>query len=245
MRCLRPIITRSGFWRSAGTSSREGTANDVPAHGHRPRGAVDAVGEPGLGREGGMKADYPGAIVVPAKACWRCERVLPLDSFSPRNTRCKQCSAEMVREWRLANPAKRAAQKKRWYSRHRVDILGQAALRRDDAGRREAACQTSRKWRTRHPGYASRAAMDWKRLHPDRVAVYGGRRRARLRGDLSGKQWEAILSAHCGACVYCGTVEDVGQDHIVALARGGEHTATNVVPACGLCNSRKGTKPWP
>jgi 5-methylcytosine-specific restriction endonuclease McrA len=33
-------------------------------------------------------------------------------------------------------------------------------------------------------------------------------------------------------------------DHVVALAVGGRHDPANVVPACGPCNSSKGTADW-
>jgi 5-methylcytosine-specific restriction endonuclease McrA len=41
-------------------------------------------------------------------------------------------------------------------------------------------------------------------------------------------------------CVYCG--EKGGTvDHVIPLARGGAHTAENLVPACQRCNDSKGT----
>jgi 5-methylcytosine-specific restriction endonuclease McrA len=44
-------------------------------------------------------------------------------------------------------------------------------------------------------------------------------------------------------CVYCGEVfppEALSVDHVQPRARGGDHSAGNVVTACGGCNVRKG-----
>lgn len=49
-------------------------------------------------------------------------------------------------------------------------------------------------------------------------------------------------------CVYCDRPAETW-DHLVALVRDGEmsgygHTFSNLVPACGNCNSKKGNKEW-
>lgn len=44
-------------------------------------------------------------------------------------------------------------------------------------------------------------------------------------------------------CVYCGaegTAETLSVDHVQPRVRGGDHSAGNVVTACGPCNARKG-----
>lgn len=43
-------------------------------------------------------------------------------------------------------------------------------------------------------------------------------------------------------CVYCGaegTAETLSVDHVQPRVRGGDHSAGNVVTACGACNARK------
>ena len=32
-------------------------------------------------------------------------------------------------------------------------------------------------------------------------------------------------------------------DHITPLSKGGDHTASNIVPCCRSCNAKKGTGP--
>lgn len=64
--------------------------------------------------------------------------------------------------------------------------------------------------------------------------------------DLTRKQWDAIKAAFEQRCVYCGQQPgSLTQDHLIPLTRGGSHTASNVVPACRPCNSRKHDGPPP
>lgn len=62
-------------------------------------------------------------------------------------------------------------------------------------------------------------------------------------GDLTLDQWRAILVAFAGHCAYCGKVpERLTMDHVIPASKGGQHIASNVVPACFSCNQSKGDK---
>lgn len=47
-----------------------------------------------------------------------------------------------------------------------------------------------------------------------------------------------VVARDRGRCAYCSGRGDT-VDHVVPRSRGGEHVWTNVVAACGPCNSRK------
>lgn len=52
--------------------------------------------------------------------------------------------------------------------------------------------------------------------------------------------WLALLNR--GVCHYCGGKfprKELTMDHVVPLARGGESTKGNIVPACRECNQKK------
>lgn len=71
-----------------------------------------------------------------------------------------------------------------------------------------------------------------------RLRKYGG-----SSPKLTNAEWLAIKLEYEGRCAYCFEVTArPTQEHVVPLARGGEHTRTNVVPACLGCNRSKGTK---
>jgi len=55
------------------------------------------------------------------------------------------------------------------------------------------------------------------------------------------KEW---VAAQPKQCEYCGTdcAEDYQVDHIVPIAKGGEHQTHNLAIACPSCNLSKGGK---
>jgi 5-methylcytosine-specific restriction endonuclease McrA len=87
--------------------------------------------------------------------------------------------------------------------------------------------------------------------HPEETRAKYARRRARKRNapvsDFTAQQWIEMQAAYDHRCVYCDKrcKGRLTQDHITPLSKGGSHTASNIVPACSLCNSRKGTKDVP
>jgi 5-methylcytosine-specific restriction endonuclease McrA len=69
-------------------------------------------------------------------------------------------------------------------------------------------------------------------------------RRAVELGAAGTYTWAEVMRLYLkfGGCAYCGGSEDIQPDHVVPLSRGGSNSITNVVPACGPCNSDKGSK---
>lgn len=64
---------------------------------------------------------------------------------------------------------------------------------------------------------------------------------------LTSAEWVEILEVFGRCCAYCLRPESecgkLEQDHVVAISRGGGHTAENVVPACRHCNAKKKDRP--
>lgn len=56
---------------------------------------------------------------------------------------------------------------------------------------------------------------------------------------LTAAEWKMVLQAAKGRCYYCAKAAKLTIDHVIPLSRGGQHTRTNVVPACQPCNSKK------
>ena len=61
--------------------------------------------------------------------------------------------------------------------------------------------------------------------------------------NLTPARWTEILDTWDRRCAYCGT--HVGtqaeREHSIPLDAGGHHSASNIVPACSLCNAEKWT----
>jgi hypothetical protein len=88
----------------------------------------------------------------------------------------------------------------------------------------------------------------WWRANPDKLCERGQRRRARklaaAKVDFTEEQWLEILKIHDGRCAYClERCDRLERDHVVALSRGGDHSADNIVPACRSCNATKWARP--
>jgi 5-methylcytosine-specific restriction endonuclease McrA len=70
------------------------------------------------------------------------------------------------------------------------------------------------------------------------------RRNALIRetGDwtVTQRAWAELKRRYGGCCAYCGRKTVLlEKDHIIPLSKGGLHTISNIVPACGPCNNRK------
>ena len=65
-------------------------------------------------------------------------------------------------------------------------------------------------------------------------------RLANVENTLTTEEWKAILEYFNHRCAYCRRAGlKLTKDHVIAIVRGGGHTAENVVPACQRCNSMK------
>lgn len=72
-------------------------------------------------------------------------------------------------------------------------------------------------------------------LRKQRKRLAGGRR-------ITHVQWKTIREAFNGMCAWCRVYKYQCMDHVVPLAGGGLHCATNVVPSCTSCNLSKSNK---
>jgi HNH endonuclease len=96
-----------------------------------------------------------------------------------------------------------------------------------------------------------KAKKQYSISHPGSDTENTRRRRARIMGaavnDFTNTQWEEMKAAYGYRCVYCPhdcwrcrqKKHTLTQDHITPLSKGGDNTASNIVPACLSCNSKK------
>lgn len=59
---------------------------------------------------------------------------------------------------------------------------------------------------------------------------------------LTNEEWNECLEFFNYECAYCGSKENISQDHFTPLTKGGGFTIYNVLPACTSCNSSKGNR---
>ena len=157
--------------------------------------------------------------------------------------------------------------KRRWVTdlEYRANVLARGIRRLADPAAREAKLAYTRDWhrkmraaqlereRARVRGVLARLRKDpayQARLRAYHCSERGRemqrgrnhRRRARLatvRSACTAADRAALIRRASGHCVYCAGAAKLTLDHFMPIVRGGPDVATNLVPACLPCNSRK------
>lgn len=155
---------------------------------------------------------------------------------------CRQCGKVDIVE---PSSAKRPYCSQACYGR---SIAGPRTTAAHQRARRRAQ---SRLYRPAHRKELAARQRLYYAGHKEQYERNIARRRMRKKAgrcDLTTAQWRLILAAYGSLCAYCrNPAVPLTKDHIVPLARGGEHTALNIVPACQPCNSQKwasSREPW-
>lgn len=121
------------------------------------------------------------------------------------------------------------------YHENREERL--VAMREYHAANREKRAAAYRRWCSENPRVRD----------PAKESQYRHARRARLAGARVERVDVAVVFERDeGVCGICGDPVDPASwhlDHIVPLARGGEHSYANVQVAHPVCNLRKGARP--
>lgn len=83
-----------------------------------------------------------------------------------------------------------------------------------------------------------------KKKHSDFLG--GQRRRGEEDPSFTHQEWKECVIFFGGQCAYCGGTPRKGRrltrDHLEPLSHGGKTIQSNIVPACGACNSSKGAE---
>lgn len=120
-----------------------------------------------------------------------------------------------------------------------------AYAKRYQASRYEQIAAQKARYVAKHPDRIKAQKARYRKTHPYKAYEYKARRRAwkaaAVINDLTNRQWLEIQAAFDHCCAYCGkrAKGHLTQDHLTPLSKGGNHTVSNVVPACRSCNARK------
>jgi len=181
------------------------------------------------------------------KICIACLELKPITDFYKDKrakdgyyARCKVCHGKSVKRWQTNNSEKFKELNKKW---KRANKKKRAKESREWAkAHPEYRHEIGKKWRADHPNYGKR----WRTNNRAKIRIYAQSRRARIAGnggELTKEEWDAILDFYGHKCLCCER-EDVKLtiDHVIPIFLGGKHSADNVQPLCGPCNSRKKDK---
>ena len=75
----------------------------------------------------------------------------------------------------------------------------------------------------------------------DSAKKFAQKRRHEKREDfaLTDDEWVQTVTYFDGCCAYCGSAAKLTYDHFIPFSKGGPFTQSNIIPACGSCNSSK------
>lgn len=136
-----------------------------------------------------------------------------------------------------------AQEKRRQYATDnaaRIRELDKARHRRH----RDKRLEYQREYARTHAAEAAARHAAWTLENRDRIREGAWRRRAQKHGatavDFTHADWLDLLREHDGRCVYCQRSDvELTVDHDIPLRRNGQHTKSNIVPACRSCNVKK------
>lgn len=87
------------------------------------------------------------------------------------------------------------------------------------------------------------AASAYARANPHVAQATKRKRRAALAGAgmfrFTPSDWLRMQRRFGFRCAYCHKKRPLTMDHVIPVIRGGTHSAGNIIPACGSCNSHK------
>jgi len=162
--------------------------------------------------------------------------------------------------YRRSHKAEAAAYQKAYYQAHKAEIAASDKTYRQahtaelaaymkayqQANKAEIAAR-HKAYNLAHKAEISASGKAWKQANPNKVADHWSLRHARKLGATTEKVSRAVVYERDGGrCHRCGKkVPKKGWhlDHLVPLARGGEHCYRNVAVAHAKCNISKGIKP--
>ena len=99
-----------------------------------------------------------------------------------------------------------------------------------------------REWTRKNPDKNKEHKKKDYNKHKDKYIQRAKNRRVKeksLLADLTPGQWRYTLDKFKGECAYCGSLENITQEHIIPVDKLGEYTLGNIIPACFNCNRSK------
>lgn len=210
------------------------------------------------------------SAIVPQKTCSKCKQSFPLtfefwnrlaksnDGFQPR---CKNCTSQYNRERYLRQQGETIARNNAYYHANKEWILPRQ--KEYTFQHREHKSEVDKKWRlankTRKRENAHRYHVEnrerenartrrWKKANPARVHALNSQRRARLLGaegdGFTAEDRALQLRSQKGICWWCSKLmgNDVTDDHVIPLTKGGKHDPRNIVLCHSKCNCSKSDK---
>ena len=95
-----------------------------------------------------------------------------------------------------------------------------------------------------------RQADEWRRANPEKVKGYRTGHNQKQRAKRASvfvdpnlpSDYRGLLLDFYGACLRCGSWDNLEIDHVTPISKGGSHELSNMQVLCKPCNSSKGNR---
>lgn len=187
--------------------------------------------------------------MLETQICSKCCLELTIDNFliradnGRRRKECKPCKKEINKKYREQNyeklsnydkarnlTPKRASQRRETYLRHRVKRINDV-----------------RAYYEKNKERLNSIAKLRLKSNPEKARAYWNNRDAKRRAagwyKLTAEQISDLFNSQKGKCFYCDkNLASYHIDHIIPIAKGGEHKLSNLVLSCPKCNLTKNSQ---
>ena len=167
------------------------------------------------------------------KFCSRCKLSLSLDDFGKNKSladglqrECKLCYNAKMKDYYKNNSEIIKARTKKYFEANRDELNQKRLVYRQNHLEKELA--NSKKWHENNP-IKSKAIKSANRAKRQLAKIF----------QITDKEISQLYKANC---FYCQTAKANHLDHVIPLARGGNHSIGNLVGACAKCNLQKNSK---
>ncbi len=202
-----------------------------------------------------LEAVGPASAGLAPKVCLGCGLSKEYSEFHHQKSspdgyrpRCKQCRKASSRAYYEDNADAIKKRVSSWRTANREQYLEYGRQYRSDPKNRAHKAELDGRYYQQHREdiLAYNKTPDRRAAHRVNAKYQKAKRKAAIESTIepiTAEQWQEIQASYLLLCVYClEKCDDLTMDHVVALNRGGDHTAGNVVPACRKCNREKTDK---
>ena len=150
--------------------------------------------------------------------------------YEEHKEQCKATSRRISKNLTKEQRAKKAIYNKE-YKKTDKYIESQIKYRKTEGGK-ETAKRSCHNYSKSEKGRLSSATRHNRRRAAKKM----------VENNFTLEMWKQTLEEYNYLCAYCGSKENIQQDHVVPVSKGGGNTKDNVVPACPSCNASKHNK---
>jgi 5-methylcytosine-specific restriction endonuclease McrA len=188
------------------------------------------------------------------KVCTKCKEWK--DRFrSNKQTRdglaswCRDCEAALARKNYAADPKSKMELHRKWRAEHTEqerqysrEYNAQYYQEKSELVRQRVKVYASAN--TEKVAQARKAYLATPQGRTNKKVAHQRRRAIKRNadGNHTATEWLAMLDWFGNVCLKCGKADEITEDHVIPLTKGGSNSIGNIQPLCRFCNVSKGNR---